>query len=227
MKHKKTVTEAVRKANRDNAQSSTGPSTKQGKSNSSHNALRHGILARKVVLDTHEQRAEFRELRHACKKEFCPEGMLEKFFVEEIAIIFWKLGITEGLQAQELLRRQELSDDVGSIFHKNLELPISGHDLPLDRGWDCQRLVVRAVSGNDTSHSSASRGPAVVQGQVIKAFQNSQNSDSQEAGHLEFEAVLGNSLENVTRYQSGLKRELYRAIEMLRKIQAERKEGEK
>jgi hypothetical protein len=31
----------------------------------------------------------------------------------------------------------------------------------------------------------------------------------------------------MTRYQSALKRELYRAIEMLRKIQAERREREK
>jgi len=179
-----------------------------------------------VVLDTHEQRAEFRELQHVCKTEFSPEGLLEKFLVEEIATLFWKLGITEGLQAQELLLRQELSDHVGSIFHKDLKLPISGHDLPLNRGWDCERLVVRAVSGKDTSYSSASRGPAVVQGQVVNAFQNSQNSNSQNAGHLEFEAVLGNSLANMTRYQSALKRDLYRAIETLHKLQMERRERE-
>lgn len=53
MKHKKNVTDAVRAANPANSRSSTGPRTKQGKSNSSHNALRRGVLARKVVLDTH------------------------------------------------------------------------------------------------------------------------------------------------------------------------------
>jgi hypothetical protein len=227
MKQKKSVTDAVRAANRSNAQSSTGPRTERGKSNSRHNALRHGILTRKVVLDTHEQRAEFRELRHACKKEFSPEGLLEKFFVDEIAIIFWKLGITEGLQAQELLLRQELSDDVGSIFHKDLKLPISGYDLPLDRGWDCERLVVRAVAGKDTSNSSASRGPAVFQNQVINAIQKSQNNNSQEAGHLEVEAVLESSLEKMTRYQSTLKRDLYRAFETLRTVQAERRKRER
>jgi hypothetical protein len=219
MKHKKTVTDAVRAANQENAQFSTGPRTERGKSHSSHNARRHSILARKMVLDTHEQRTEFRELRHDCKTEFRPKGLLEKFFVEEIAVIFWKLGITEGLQAQELLRRQDLSDDVGSIFHKDLELPIDGYDLPLDRGWDCERIVVRAVAGKDTSNSSASRGPAIVN----NAFQNSQNLNSQEAGHLEVEAHLGNALEKMTRYQSVLKRDLYRAIETLRKLQAERR----
>jgi hypothetical protein len=227
MKHKKTVTEAVREANRANAQSSTGPRTKQGKSNSSHNALRHGILARKVVLDTHEERAELRELRHACKRELSPEGLLDKFLVEEIASLMWKLGIAEGIETRELSRRQDVRDEVGAVFHGDLKLPISDWDLPIDKGWDCERIVVRAVSGEDTSHSTASRGPAVVQGQVINAFQNTQNSDSQKAGHLEFEAVLGNSLANMTRYQSGLKRALYRAIETLRKIQAERREREK
>ncbi len=224
MKHKKNVTQAVLAANRDNSGSSTGPRTKRGKSNSSHNAFRHGILARNVILDTHEQRAEFRELRHACKKEFSPEGLLEKVFVEEIAIIFWKLGITEALQAQELLRRQKLSDDVGSIFHKTLKLPISGHDLPLDRGWDCERITVRAVACTDNTNSNASRFPGVFQTQVVHAVQNSQKHNSQVGGHLEVEAVLGSALEKMTRYQSRLKNELYRAIETLRKIQAERRE---
>ena len=40
MKRTKTVTEAVLSANRANAQSSTGPRTERGKSNTRHNALR-------------------------------------------------------------------------------------------------------------------------------------------------------------------------------------------
>ena len=147
MSHKKAVTDAVRAANRHNAHSSTGPRTKRGKSHSSKNAFRHGILARNVKLETHEQRAEFRALRRYCKKELHPRGLIEKFIVEEIATLFWKLGITERLEIQELMRRQELSDGLGSdgldhIFNKSLELPISASDLPLARGWDCERMVV-------------------------------------------------------------------------------------
>ncbi len=225
MKHKKTVNDAVQAANRANAQSSTGPRTKQGKSNSSNNAVRHGILARKVVLDTEEQRAEFLELRQHCKTELRPKGLLEKFVVEEITILFWKLGILEPLVVRELLRRQELSDDVDGIFRKDLELPISGYDLPLDRGWDCERMVVRAVAGKDQRHSNTMCGPGVVQGQVVQALKGSQNSDHQEVDHLEIEAVMGSTLESLTRYQAKLKRDLYRAIDRLRKMQAERREG--
>jgi hypothetical protein len=125
------------------------------------------------------------------------------------------------------LRRQELSDDVGSIFRKDLELPISGYDLPLDRGWDCERMVVRVVAGKDQRHSDTMCGPGVVQGQVFQALKSSQNSDHQKVDHLEVEAVIGSALESMTRYQAKLKRDLYRAIETLRKMQAERREGEK
>ncbi len=225
MKHKKNVSDAVRAANRANAQSSTGPRTERGKSHSSHNALRHGLLARKVEFDTDEQRTEFLELRQRCKTELHPKRLIEKFIVEEIAILLWKLGIVESLEVRELLRRQELPDNVGSIFHKDLELPISDYDLPLDRGWDCERMVVRAVAGKDERHSNAMCGPGVVQGQVIQALKSSQNSNHQEIDHLEIEAVMGSALENITRYQAKLKRDLYRAIETLRKMQAERRES--
>ncbi len=38
---------------------------------------------------------------------------------------------------------------------------------------------------------------------------------------------MGSILENVTRYQTKLKRDLYRAFEKLRKTQGERRESEK
>ena len=225
MKRKKTVTRAVLDANRANSQSSTGPSTKQGKSNSSHNALQHGILARKVELDTDEQRAEFEELQRVCKRDLVPEGLVENFLVEEIAVIFWKLAIAGGLEAKELLRRQELSDGLDGIFHKDIQLPISDWDLPIDRGWDCERIIVRAVASKDWSCSTASRGPAVFQNQVVTAIQNSENHNNQKDGQLEIEAVLGSALEKMTRYQGSLKRDLYRAIDALGQKQAERRKG--
>ncbi|MFZ0868974.1 MAG: hypothetical protein WAN06_20165 [Candidatus Sulfotelmatobacter sp.] len=231
MRHEKTVTDAVRRANRGNAQSSTGPRTKRGKAHSRHNALRHGILARNVILDTHEKRAEYRALRRYCKTELHPRGLIEKFIVEEIATLFWKLAITERLEIQELMRRQELSDGLGSdgldhIFNKSLELPISASDLPLARGWDCERMVVRALAGQDRCGSNATSGPEVVGGQVVNAFKTSQNNNHQQVDHLEIEAVMGSALETLTRYQTKLKRDLYRAIETLHKMQAERREGE-
>ena len=175
------------------------------------------------MLETHEERAEFRKLLEHCKNYFRPQGPLEKVFVEDIATLLWKLRISLSLEMRELSLRQEVRDQVDSIFHGELKLPVSDWDLPIDRGWDCERIVVRAVAGKDESNSSSSRGQPVVQNQLMKAIQNSGNHTSQKAGHLEVEAVLGNALEKMTRYQSALRRDLYRAIEMLRTVQTDRR----
>jgi hypothetical protein len=227
MKHKKTVTEGVLAANRANSRSSTGPRTESGKSNSCRNALRHGILAKSVVLETDEQRREFGELVRSWSEEFSPEGLLEQFLVEDIATVHYKMKIALGCETRELSHRQDVQDGMDGVFHGDLKLPISTWNLPLDRGWECERVVVRAVAGKDNAHSSASRGPAVVQNKVISGFQNSQNQQSQVAGHLEIEAVFGSSLANMNRYQSSLRRDFYRAIEALRALQTERRERKK
>jgi hypothetical protein len=221
MKLKKNVTDAVRAANQANAKFSTGPRTTTGKSQSSYNALKHGIVARKVVLDTDEQKVEFQELLQCCRTELGPTGLLENFFVEEIAVTFWKLGIVEGVEIQEILRRQESSDDVKGIFQEDLS--ISHEDLPLDRGWDCERMVVRAVS--DRRGSDAMSKPGVLNGQVIDSVR--QTSDHRTLDQLQVEAVLLNTLETVTRYQAKLKRDLYRAINRLCEMQAKRRERHK
>lgn len=224
MKIKKRVTEEVIAANREKARASTGPRSDRGKSNSSQNALRHGILAKKIMLQTDEDRTAFKNLLQSCNAEFTPEGLLERLLVEEIASDVWKMQIALGFETRELSARDDVRDQVDGIFHGDLKLPISDWDLPIDKSWECERIVVRAVAGTDTSNSTASRGPAVFQNQVINAVQKVQNHNSQEAGQLEVEAVLGSSLEKMIRYQSALKRDLYRAIEMLRKVQAEKRE---
>jgi hypothetical protein len=230
MTHKKHVTDAVRAANRSNCQHSTGPSSEQGKSHSSRNALRHGLLARKLEVEDDKERVALQKLRGRCESLFGPKHVIEKFFVEEIAMIIWKLGIAEGLEVRELLRRQELSDGVdgilGNHFGKDLELPIYDGELPLDRGWDCERLVVRGFAGKDQRHSRNTGGPGIVEGKAVPATKTSHNSDNQEGNQLVMEAALVSALESMTRYKAKLKRDLYRAIDMLRKIQSERREGE-
>jgi len=150
--------------------------------------------------------------------------LLEEFLVEEIGTLFWKLRIAVGLETRELSSRQGLRDRLQGIFDINIQLPLEAEDLPLDRGWDCERVVIRAIAAQDVGNSGASRGPRVVQGQMVRDFQDSGGYRSQNTSHVELEAVLGNSLENITRYQSALKRDLYRAIDKIRELQAERRE---
>ncbi len=228
MKRKKQVTEAVLAANRANAQSSTGPRTEPGKSNARYNAFKHGILAVGVVLNTDKEREDFQELLQSCREDWHPQGLEEDFYTKELAIIYWKLDLQEGMEAQELSRRQELSGKVDGVFRKSPRLPIDNFDLPLlNRGWDCERLVVRAVSGKDNVGSTASRRPAVIQNQIQPGWHASVKNQENKADHLELEAVMVSSLSVVTRYRLGLKRDLRDTIKSLRDAQRERREREK
>ena len=125
MKRKKKVTPAVQSANRANAQSSTGPTTKQGKSNSRRNALRHGILSRKVELDTDEQRAEFPELLQSCETEFAPEGLLRNFLVRRLQPYFGSWGSRKALKSRNFCGVKSSQTTWTAFFTKSLYCPLA------------------------------------------------------------------------------------------------------
>ncbi len=89
-------------SNRRNAQKSTGPNTENGKAVAKMNALKHGLLAREVVVtEGHrkESRKAFGALLDALRQDLAPAGPLEEMLVERIAVCYWRLRrviIAEG-----------------------------------------------------------------------------------------------------------------------------------
>lgn len=80
--------------NRKNAMRSTGPTTRAGKRAAKWNALKHGLLAKEVVIeqgDGKESKTEFRALLQALIDDLRPEGVLEEMLVERIATSYWRL----------------------------------------------------------------------------------------------------------------------------------------
>jgi hypothetical protein len=81
-------------ANRRNAARSTRPVTPEGKAIASRNALKHGPLAKEIVVDTGEG-AESRKVFDAIlldlRKQFNPQGPLEEILVGQIAVPYWRL----------------------------------------------------------------------------------------------------------------------------------------
>jgi hypothetical protein len=72
----------------------TGPRTQHGKTMSSRNALKHGILAKTVVLrsiESGETQEEFNSLLDELCDDLKPDGRLEQMFVEKIAVCYWRL----------------------------------------------------------------------------------------------------------------------------------------
>jgi hypothetical protein len=78
------------RANRRNAQRSSGPKTTQGRSISRMNALKHGLLAEQVVIPG-EDFEELDTLRRNLDAEFEPQGALEASLVERIVMSLWRM----------------------------------------------------------------------------------------------------------------------------------------
>ena len=76
---------------------SGGPKTQQGKERSKHNALKHGIFSKVVLLDG-EPQFEFDFMLNGLQDAFEPGGTLEEILVDKIAALIWRhrrLIITE------------------------------------------------------------------------------------------------------------------------------------
>lgn len=102
----------------------TGPRTDQGKQRSKHNALKHGIFS-KVVLLKEEPRAEFDSLLRGLRNDLKPEGTLEELLVDKLATILWRkrrLLIAERAEIRKSTEflvcneRKNQDDDAVRIF---------------------------------------------------------------------------------------------------------------
>jgi hypothetical protein len=81
-------------ANRRNAALSTGPRTESGKAIACRNSLKHGLLAKEIVIDAGEgaeSQDEFNAVLLDLHAQFDPQGPLEEMLVEKIAVAYWRL----------------------------------------------------------------------------------------------------------------------------------------
>lgn len=68
---------------------STGPKTVAGKRRSRINATKHGIFSRSLILDG-ESRSDFDRVFCDCVIQFQPQGPIEEYLVEQLAIQMWR-----------------------------------------------------------------------------------------------------------------------------------------
>jgi hypothetical protein len=85
-------------ANRSNAQKSTDPRTAQGKAVVTQNAVKHGLLAKEVVIKG-EDPGEFELYRDQMLAELAPAGQMESMLAHRIVGLAWRLRRAERLQA--------------------------------------------------------------------------------------------------------------------------------
>jgi hypothetical protein len=88
-----TISKKQLEANKKNAQKG-GVKTSEGKTIVKYNALKHGLLAKEVVItigEGAENLEEFDALLEDLKTQLAPAGTLEEMLVEKIAVAYWRL----------------------------------------------------------------------------------------------------------------------------------------
>ena len=134
---KRPASETRIQANRQNALRSTGPKTARGKRTVSRNAIKHGVLARAVVItagDGVENKKEFYELLRGLKKCYEPVGDLEENIVQIIATCLWRKARVLRAENGEIRKRLDtlaVDRDQRNSDKTNLALVLD----ELDLGW--------------------------------------------------------------------------------------------
>ena len=97
------------RANRRNAQRSTGPNTPEGKDAVRLNATKHGLRSQEVLLPGEDEEA-LKELDENLRAELQPVGELENLLVDGIVAAHWRLRrlrrVEAGIFAYELYGEQ-------------------------------------------------------------------------------------------------------------------------
>ena len=90
---KRPASERKVQANRRNGIRSTGPKTERGKRTVARNAIKHGVLAREVVItagDGEESLEEFNDSVQQLCEYYKPVGFVEESLVQTIATCWWR-----------------------------------------------------------------------------------------------------------------------------------------
>ena len=102
------------RASRSNGARSRGPKTVAGKQRSSRNALRHGLLAKQVVL-SNEAAANFDFVISQHIQRFGPADGVELGMIEEMAAAFWRLRRAWAIETSLLDQGVEAAQPRGEV----------------------------------------------------------------------------------------------------------------
>jgi len=129
--------------------------------------------------------------------DFEPQTVWEEELLSEVV----SLG-KQNARADELLNREMTNfgaeidgtqiGSVDGVFAGSLTLPIDAPDLPIERGWHCERLIIRTSATQDNIQAGANRGPMLDQsGQPRPGYQLRAGTNNNAGKRLEVEAELG------------------------------------
>jgi len=149
---KRPVSERRIQANRRNALRSTGPKTARGKSTVARNAIKHGLLAREVVITAgngEENLEEFHSLLKGLWESYEPMGVVEESLVQTIAACWWRKARVIRAENGEIRKRLDTlhGDRAQRTSDKgNFDLARSHLDLGL---YDAENKADQKISSRE------------------------------------------------------------------------------
>jgi hypothetical protein len=201
------------KANRQNAQKSTGPRTTEGKAAVSQNALKHGLFAESVV--TGETEAEYEAFHGELLAELAPRGVMELLLAERVVSLWWRLRRAERIQNQvieDMVENQvttpwAVSRRKDHCYREGLkpgDPKFEPEHLALGRiaisDWSCTRVLDRMLLYERRIESSLNRAM-----KELKRFQTIRRVEWQEAVKQKNKSFYKDPFlaEAATRFSSG------------------------
>ena len=201
------TSEKQAQANRRNASKSTGPKTPEGKAAVRHNALRHGLLSRDILLPGEDEDA-LRELGEHLWDELQPVGALESVLVNRVISSTWRLQrlgrVEAGIFARELYG--EMAD------RARREADTYTIDL-----MDFTRTADTSITNEDKHREALSKA------EEMEAMQDAETATLGQT--FIRDASKANAFSKLSRYETTIERSLFKALHELQRLQAARGAG--
>ena len=182
-------TQAQIRANRQNAQKSTGPKTAEGKAAVSQNAVKHGLFTGSII--TGEDPAEYAAFHDNMLADLAPAGAVETMLAERVVNLWWRLRRAERMQNEAI--EDMIEDQVtnpSAIRSRKRHCSYEGLEpgdprfepehLALGRiastDWSCTRIIDKMLLYERRIESSLNRAM-----KELKRFQTIRRIEYQEA----------------------------------------------
>ncbi len=204
------TSEKKAEANRRNALKSTGPKTPEGKDAVRLNAMKHGLLSKQVLLPGEDEEA-LRELDERLRDELRPVGALEELLLDRITLALWRLRrlgrVETGIFAWEL--QEELAERAEREAREHEEDASSAYDA---------FFGPEVVITDEVKHGEAM--------ERARRMRSEQEDETITLGRtFARDADRANAFSKLTRYETAIERQFYKAMHELERRQAARLGG--
>jgi len=200
-------------ANKRNAQKSTGPRTSKGKLASSRNAVKHGLLAKHIVI-TGENPEDYESFKTALYEDLSPNGPIENELVDLICSHAWRLRRIKRLEAA-LMCHQPISEQIDSLRNRL-------HHLT---NVDMNTIGLNAIQEKMYLTDEETAECEEIERQISK-LEEQLNSELLEFGGAFLRYSIDSKYEKaaaqLNRHETSIERAFYRALHELQRIQAMR-----